>query len=50
MSQQHGKENKINRWLNPKNLLALTDNESDNATAPRRPDHMRMVASFQSKP
>lgn len=34
--------------LNPK--LALKESESDNATAPRKPDHMRMVASFQSKP
>ena len=30
--------------------LALTDKESDNATAPRKPDHMRIIASFQSKP
>ena len=30
--------------------LALTDRESDNATAPRSPDHIRMAASFKSKP
>lgn len=30
--------------------LALTDSESDNATAPRKPAHPRIVASFQSIP
>lgn len=30
--------------------LALTDRESDSATAPRNPDQTRIVASFQSKP
>lgn len=30
--------------------LALTDSDSDNATAPRRPDQTKIIASFQSKP
>ena len=42
-------------WMNMRqegkdNQITLTDSDSDKATAPRNPDHTRIIASFQSKP